>query len=77
MLPHSFAYLCCPLGGEKLLLTTNHLNDNESKKPIKPADNQANMQNPNKGMPGVNRQNSQVHGNRGAQLNPNRTQGKK
>ena len=43
-----------------------------AKKPIKPADNNA-----NKGMPGVNRQYSQVHGNRGAQLNPNRTQGKK
>lgn len=48
-----------------------------TKKPIKPADNQANMQNPNKGTPGVNRQYSQVHGNRGAQLNPNRTQEKK
>lgn len=48
-----------------------------TKKPIKPADNQANMQNANKGMPGVNRQYSLVHGNRGAQLNPNRTQGKK
>jgi len=48
-----------------------------AKKPIKRADNQANMQNSNKGTPGTNRQNSQVHGNRGAQLNPNRTQGKK
>lgn len=46
-------------------------------KPITPANNSANMQNANKGMPGVNRQYSQVHGNRGAQLNPNRTQGKK
>jgi len=27
-----------------------------AKKPIKPADNQANMQNDNKGMSGVNRQ---------------------
>ena len=48
-----------------------------TKKPIKPADNQANMQNPNKGMAGVNRQYSQMNGNRGTQLNPNRTQGKK
>lgn len=48
-----------------------------AKKPIKRADNQANMQNPNKGTPGVNRQYSQVHGNRGAQLNSNRTQRKK
>lgn len=48
-----------------------------AKKPIKRADNQANMQKANKGTAGVNRQNSQVHGNRGAQLNPNRTQGKK
>ena len=48
-----------------------------AKKPIKRADNQANMQNSNKGTPGTNRQNSQVHGNRGAQLNPNRTRGKK
>nr|WP_314439772.1 hypothetical protein [uncultured Porphyromonas sp.] len=48
-----------------------------TKKPIKRADNQANMQNANKGTPGVNRQYSQVHGNRGAQLNPNRTRGKK
>nr|WP_314774775.1 hypothetical protein [uncultured Porphyromonas sp.] len=48
-----------------------------AKKPIKPADNQANMQNANKGMPGTNRQNSQMNGNRGAQLNPNRTPGKK
>ena len=46
-------------------------------KPIKPADNQANMQNANRGTAGVNRQYSQVHGNRGAQLNSNRTQGKK
>ena len=48
-----------------------------SQKKIKPEDNQANMQNANKGMSGVNRQYSLVHGNRGAQLNPNRTQGKK
>lgn len=38
---------------------------------IKPADNRANQQNPNKGTPGGNRQNAQVHGNRGKQMNPN------
>lgn len=48
-----------------------------AKMPITPANNSANMQNANKGTSGVNRQYSQVHGNRGAQLNPNRTQGKK
>lgn len=46
-------------------------------KPITPANNSANMQNANKGTSGTNRQNSQMNGNRGAQLNPNRTQGKK
>ena len=39
---------------------------------IKPADNTANQQNANKGSKGVNRQYSQVHGNRGKQNNPNR-----
>lgn len=48
-----------------------------AKKSITPANNSANMQNANKGTSGTNRQYSQVHGNRGAQLNPNRTQGKK
>ena len=38
---------------------------------IKPADNTANMKNANKGKPGVNKQNAQVNGNRGKQLNPN------
>lgn len=38
---------------------------------IKPADNQANMQNPNKGNNGVNKQFAQNQGNRGKQLNPN------
>jgi len=47
------------------------------KKPITPANNSANMQNAKKGTSGTNRQYDQVHGNRGAQLNPNRTQGKK
>ena len=41
-------------------------------KPIKPADNQANMQNPNKGTAGTNRQYDQNQGNRGEQLNPNK-----
>ena len=76
MLPHTVAYLLCPLGGEKLLLTSNYLHKNEHDEAHQ-ADNQANMQNTNKGTPGVNRQYSQVHGNRGAQLNPNRPQGKK
>lgn len=43
-----------------------------TKHKIKPADNLANMHNANKGTNGVNRQYSQVHGNRGKQLNPNR-----
>ena len=34
--------------------------------------NSSNMKNSNKGTSGVNRQYSQVHGNRGKQLNPNR-----
>lgn len=41
-------------------------------KPITPVNNAANMQNANKGTPGVNRQYAQVQGNRGAHLNPNR-----
>ena len=41
-------------------------------KPIKPADNQANMQNPNKGTSGTNRQYDQNQGNRGEQMNPNK-----
>jgi hypothetical protein len=35
--------------------------------------NSSNQQNANKGTNGVNKQYSQVHGNRGAQLNPNRS----
>ena len=42
-----------------------------SNKTIKPADNSANMQNPNKGFPGQNQQRAQNQGNRGKQLNPN------
>lgn len=40
-------------------------------KKIKPADNKANQANSNKGLSGVNKQHSQVHGNRGKHLNPN------
>ncbi|UCP15333.1 hypothetical protein KI797_02125 [Aeromonas media] len=40
--------------------------------PIKPADNSANMQNPNRGTPGTNRQYDQTQGNNGKNLNPNR-----
>jgi hypothetical protein len=42
---------------------------------IKPSDNQSNIQNPNKGTPGTNRQYDQKQGNRGKQMNPN--QGRK
>ncbi|WP_204161786.1 hypothetical protein [Dokdonia sp. Dokd-P16] len=40
-------------------------------KPITPKDNSANHNNANKGTNGQNKQHSQVHGNRGKQLNPN------
>ena len=40
-------------------------------KKIKPSDNRANQQNPNKGTPGTNRQYDQGQGNRGKQKNPN------
>lgn len=43
-----------------------------AKQGISPKNNAANMQNANKGTSGVNRQNSQVNGNRGAQMNPNK-----
>lgn len=46
-------------------------------KKITPQQNQANMQNSNKGTNGVNKQYSQVHGNRGKQLNQNQTSKKK
>jgi len=42
-------------------------------KRIDPRDNQSNQSNPNKGSPGTNRQYDQAQGNRGTQLNPNRT----
>ncbi len=47
------------------------------KKPITPAGNSANMQNANKGMPGVNRQYAQAKGNEGKMKNPTWKQGKK
>ncbi|MDR0732470.1 MAG: hypothetical protein LBF08_00185 [Dysgonamonadaceae bacterium] len=43
------------------------------KQKIAPQQNQANQGNANKGMSGTNRQNAQVHGNRGAQMNPNQS----
>lgn len=41
-----------------------------AKNKINPKDNQANMQNPNKGTSGTNKQYDQNQGNRGKQLNP-------
>jgi len=41
-------------------------------KKIDPKDNKANMKNPNKGTKGVNKQYSQVQGNKGKQKNTNR-----
>ena len=38
---------------------------------MKNSSNNSNMRNANKGTSGVNKQFAQVHGNRGAQLNPN------
>ena len=46
-------------------------------KNIKPSDNRANQQNPNKGNPGTNRQHDQTLGIRGKQMNPNQKGGKK
>jgi hypothetical protein len=43
-----------------------------SKKP----NHQADIKNPNKGTPGVNKTNAQNQGNRGKQLNPNQQKGK-
>ena len=42
-----------------------------AKQPIKPSDNNANQQNPNKGKDGTNKQHDKAQGNRGKQLNPN------
>ena len=41
------------------------------KKKVSTQANQANQNNSNKGTKGTNKQYSQVHGNRGKQLNPN------
>lgn len=46
------------------------------KSKLTPQQNQANQANANKGTNGVNKQYSQVHGNRGGQMNPNQ-RGKK
>lgn len=46
-------------------------------KPVKPADNAANIPNANKGTPGTNRQHDQAQGNRGTQMNPNQGGAKK
>ena len=46
-----------------------------AKQKIDPQENHANQLNSNRGTNGVNKQSSQVHGNRGKQLNPNQ-QGK-
>ena len=58
----------------KLALFLNRYGGNtmSKNKPIKPADNQSNMQNSNKGTSGTNRQYDQNQGNRGEQLNPNK-----
>ncbi len=42
-----------------------------SKDKIKPKDNESNMQNPNKGTDGTNKQYDKAQGDRGKQLNPN------
>ena len=47
------------------------------KKKITPEQNKANQANSNLGTNGVNKQNSQVHGNRGKLLNPNYNSAKK
>tara|TARA_B100001287_G_C22650896_1_gene515152 strand:+ start:85 stop:231 length:147 start_codon:yes stop_codon:yes gene_type:complete len=46
-------------------------------KKITTQQNQSNQANSNKGTSGLNKQNSQVHGNRGKQLNPNQKKKKK
>ncbi len=45
----------------------------QSKSPMtqQQRDHHSNQLNPNKGTPGTNPANAQVHGNRGKQLNPN------
>lgn len=44
-------------------------------KKITPANNSANMSNPNKGSSGTNKQYDQNQGNRGKQINPNQKKG--
>lgn len=46
------------------------------KKKISPQNNQSNQKNANKGTSGTNKQYSQVHGNRGKQMNPNQAKKK-
>ena len=46
-------------------------------KNIRPSNNRANQQNPNKGSSGTNRQHDQARGNRGKQMNPNQKGAKK
>ncbi len=46
-------------------------------KKVTPEDNAANIQNPNKGNSGVNKQNAKNEGNRGKQMNPNQSSSKK
>lgn len=41
-------------------------------KKIKPQDNDSNQKNPNKGIPGTNKQYDQVHGNRSKQIQENK-----
>ena len=45
-----------------------------TKKPIAPANNEANMGNANKGTSGTNRQYDQAQGNRGKQMDPQQQQ---
>lgn len=45
-----------------------------AKKPIAPANNEANMGNANKGTSGTNRQYDQAQGNRGKQMDPQQQQ---
>ena len=42
------------------------------KRKVTPKDKRANMQNPNKGSDGKNKQYDKAQGNRGEQMNPNR-----
>ena len=53
----------------KIILTFKY--KSKWKKIIIHQQNQSNMQNPNKGSNGINKQYSQNHGNRGKQLNHN------